>query len=1503
MAKRKKLKKVLLILLSLLLLAFAGWGGYELFKPKPYSVYGTVLVDGMPVEGLTVNSTAVSTVTDENGKFKIGGIYGSITVSLDNDQYYFKNSSITRSSAGECNFSGISYREVSGQVVSGSTFVTSAKLKITAENGEYVTYSDSEGRFYLDMIAGEVSIVATKDEMQFFSTTISKDENFAVVNGTTLATFNFSFDHVIDNDLTIKIDGNEIAYNKSEKFVVDNIKKDSLIEISSNNYYVENGKFTILEENGEFDINCFAKYDVEGNVVSGSEKIANADVYLDGEKIAQTDNEGRFVLAGLHGNNDIVIKKSGFNDFSARTTLSNKTVEAIMTFNVKGTVVCDLLPVENVNVKVGESVVLTNTAGKFEISSQLGEQISFSKNGYYFDNTYVVSVDNAKINVTAQEYYNIDFCVLNNENAVPFDLIIDGNRVSVENNFSLYTYKSHVIEIICDGYELETYNRVVDKNNNFSTVLAKKLYNVSATVRSGDLKLNGKVTYQNKTIDFVGGNIVLEKVYENSLIKIECDGYDSFQTVVNADGNIDVNLSYSITINARSGDCKVGDFTATINGKTVDVEDALIVSDLYGETEIEFSKENYTFEKLKVNNGGEYLVNATYKIFGVANKDGALLEGFKIILISNDGEIQTRFTDKDGKFEFYGLCGSYVLFSQNSNNVALKPDYYSVEGAGEYNFSNNGYNVSGFVKVGESPLKNVKITAGDKTTYTDENGYYLFSLLSSDCVLTFEKQGYVFDKNNVKVYEKDGDLEVCANATYEVQGKIISGQTSIPDVLVSCGEHSVYTDVDGNFSISGIATEGAMISFEKDGFEINSIVVNGYAQLLVIAYVKMDFSFKTGEIEIQDVLVSNADVNKLQIGDVVTFEKEGYSFESYTITNPTSATILSAYGIVGYVNSGNLVVSNVDVFVDGVEIAKTDDNGKFEILNVVGKQTISLAKDGYQISSIEVERPTELKVVASYSVSMRIKCGVYAVEGVCVKAGEVVAYTDNLGEVTLEGLYGENTITTLKDGYDFSKTAAVTSPQSIDVKSSYSVKGRVTVSGKGLEGVVVNLGLNGVETDVNGAFEFSGIEGFYILSVAQNGYSQYSCEINSPQELDISLGYQVVITFSGISSFEGINVLKDGKAFKTINEQDIILGYFEEEVQLTFEKENVKFNPGIITVSRYGEYVVNCVLSYKVSGTVLTESGLAVKNMKISAGKYSTYTDANGKYEIKGLEGKVQINGAFEGITHNGALTPKITEGEGVFDFTISDLAYGWALYESGYRYLDIASSYEIYGSGSVNPSVGGAQKVKSVNKKDTNGNILLENLNYGGEVAGVDPKVGLATFYNSADESVKYKKVGGSNVSSSLVADYSTTDWTNTTVNGYITTFGVNVKTVLPYTINDNTLSSVSIAKTDDGGYAMTMKLSTASETWSNYALHMTQLSGQTPKSFSYIDLYFNFNENGFITNLNVKEKYTVNVVIDVNITANLIYEYVLPSLDYSISDIVVDTEEDLQNSLKKGV
>ncbi|MBE5731891.1 MAG: hypothetical protein E7353_02545 [Clostridiales bacterium] len=1502
MAKRKKLKKILIVFLSLIVVALGAFGIMEILKPKPYSISGTVLVDGVPVEGVTVYSTSATTITDAEGKYKIGGIYGEITVSLSNEDYYFETASITTNCSGVCDFSGISYREVFGQVVSGENVVANAKLTIQAENGEFITYSDSEGNFYLNKLAGKVSISATKDEMKFFSTTLEKGETDVVVNGTTSATISLNFDYNAENDISIKLDGNQIDYDKSDEFVVNDIKKDSIIEILSDNYYIKNNKFILSEENGKFTVDCFAKYNINGRAISGSEVIANADVYVGEEKITETDNDGHFTIDDLYGVNAVCVKKAGFTVYNTETSFEKSDVNAVLLYNISGTVICDQAPIEDVLVCIGDISVCTDKNGRFSASVYLGDNIVFSKNGYYFEKAYAVEIDNSKFNVIAQEYYYIDFCVTNNGVKIPFELTIDGEKINVEENFRLHTYSSHVIEINCEGYELESYETNIDKNNNFSECKAKRVYEVNATVRSGDIMLSGVVSYLDKSVEFENGSLYIDKIYENTLIKIDCAGYDSFQSIINDSNDIDVNLSYDLILTAKSGNSSVDDYIAVFNGEELHVVEELTLSGLYGNTEITLKKDNYVFETFTTSKGGNYIVNATYKIFGVANKDGEMLEGIKIILIDSEGKaIQSVYTDSNGGYSFESLSGSYVLFSENSNNVSLKPEYYDIDCGGEYNFSNNGYNIEGCVKIGETPLKNVKITAGDKIVYTDDNGYYLFSLLSSDCVLTFAKQGYVFNKNNITIYEKDGDVVIDVVATYEVSGQVLSGGVPVSQVLVSCGEYQVYTDDYGKFVISGITNEQALITFAKDGYEISDVVVDGYTKLLIDAYVKVDFSFISGDLPIEDVVINSSNINGFVCGEVVTFTKDGYTFDSYTITAPETVVISAKYKVAGYVTSGSLLLSGVKVSIDSIE-TETDKDGKFEILGIEGKKTLTFTKDGYQISSIEVGGPSEIKAIATYSVNVKVKCGVYDVDNVCLKIGDIVVYTDAMGEATLNGLYGEMTITATKDGYNFSGDFEVAGPKTINLKSSYTVKGIITTAGNALSGINVTLGSRTAVSDDNGAFEFDSIEGFFMLTISQSGYSEYVREINSPEQLDITLGYKVKITFSGINSYDGISVLNNGEVIQTINEQEVVLGFFNEEVKLSFEKENVKFTPNLLTVSKYGEYQINCVKSYKISGTVLTESGLAVRNMKISAGKYSTYTDKDGKYEIKGLEGKVQINGSFEGITHNSKLTPKTTEEEGVFNFTISDMAYGWALYENGYRFLNLASSYEIYGSGNVNPSVGGGQKVKSVNKKDTKGNILLENLNYGGEVAGVDPKVGLATFYNNVDGSVKYKKVTGGSVSSSLVADYSGANWTDTTVNGYMTVFGVNVKTVLPYTINDNTLSSVSVALLDDGGYSMTMNLSSSSETWSNYAMQMTQLSGQTPKSFSYINLYFTFNDKGYITKLNIKEKYTVNVVIDVNITGDLNYEYIMPSLDYRINDLLIDTETNLQNSLKKG-
>jgi hypothetical protein len=57
------------------------------------------------------------------------------------------------------------------------------------------------------------------------------------------------------------------------------------------------------------------------------------------------------------------------------------------------------------------------------------------------------------------------------------------------------------------------------------------------------------------------------------------------------------------------------------------------------------------------------------------------------------------------------------------------------------------------------------------------------------------------DKNNIAIYEKDGDVVVDVVATYEIRGQVVSGSTPISSVLVSCGEYQVYTDDNGNLTI------------------------------------------------------------------------------------------------------------------------------------------------------------------------------------------------------------------------------------------------------------------------------------------------------------------------------------------------------------------------------------------------------------------------------------------------------------------------------------------------------------------------------------------------------------------------------------------------------------------------------------------------------------------------------------------------------------------------------
>ena len=93
---RKTLKVVMALLAIILITALAGCGGGGTNGTGPstgnatttYSVSGTIVVNGVALSGVTVNTAGTSVITDLNGKYVLSGLSnGSYTVTPVKSNY------------------------------------------------------------------------------------------------------------------------------------------------------------------------------------------------------------------------------------------------------------------------------------------------------------------------------------------------------------------------------------------------------------------------------------------------------------------------------------------------------------------------------------------------------------------------------------------------------------------------------------------------------------------------------------------------------------------------------------------------------------------------------------------------------------------------------------------------------------------------------------------------------------------------------------------------------------------------------------------------------------------------------------------------------------------------------------------------------------------------------------------------------------------------------------------------------------------------------------------------------------------------------------------------------------------------------------------------------------------------------------------------------------------------------------------------------------------------
>ena len=202
----------------------------------------------------------------------------------------------------------------------------------------------------------------------------------------------------------------------------------------------------------------------------------------------------------------------------------------------------------------------------------------------------------------------------------------------------------------------------------------------------------------------------------------------------------------------------------------------------------------------------DIVIDSTYSIYGIAKNDTNFLKNIDIILTNYETEqSQTIKTDENGRYVFSGVSGYNLLFYSTSLNLKLRPSSYDISQSGQYDFMLNGFELGGTVLCGGVGVEGVLMSAGTNKTYTDKNGYYYFSLLTSDCSIVAQKQGYEFSPSTINVTSDDNArTDINFVATYKVEGTVYCGQQKVSDVKVSIGDKVTYTNINGYFEISGI---------------------------------------------------------------------------------------------------------------------------------------------------------------------------------------------------------------------------------------------------------------------------------------------------------------------------------------------------------------------------------------------------------------------------------------------------------------------------------------------------------------------------------------------------------------------------------------------------------------------------------------------------------------------------------------------------------------------------
>jgi hypothetical protein len=298
---------------------------------------------------------------------------------------------------------------------------------------------------------------------------------------------------------------------------------------------------------------------------------------------------------------------------------------------------------------------------------------------------------------------------------------------------------------------------------------------------------------------------------------------------------------------------------------------------------------------------------------------------------------------------------------------------------------------------------------------------------------------------------------------YSLSGTITASGNGLSGVTVTTGSISTTTDEDGNYTFSGLAAGDYTITPNKTGYTFTPVS--------------------------RSVPITTANVAEVDF---------------------TASAVTVTYRISGTVTQSGSGLSGVTMRAGG-SITTTGSGGSYILSSLqAGTYTVTPSKSGFTFSP--TNRSVQLlagdvagvnftaDATATYRISGIVTSGGSGLPGVTVTAGNALATTADDGSYTLSGLKaGTYPVTPSKSGYTFSPasrsvTLSVTDASGVNFAGttgavSYSLSGKVTLSGGGLPGVKVTAGSKSATTSATGAYTLSGLApGAYTVTPSREGY-------------------------------------------------------------------------------------------------------------------------------------------------------------------------------------------------------------------------------------------------------------------------------------------------------------------------------------------------------------------------------------------------------------------------------